>query len=160
MNNNFKLKSIIAIILCLVLAFGAFLFLKKSGIDIYGDKPLSQLAQDVLNIKTDDEYSQIRSIAKDYTLSKKAFKHILTEHSYKSNKPKSKFIKNFDIKYGIEQTLLSKDSEVMNNSKNRRGYIFIKDFNEVIGYDGNKALKKLKVVISDDGYVITAFPTR
>ena len=61
--------------------------------------------------------------------------------------------------YGeIVGKVLTTDSVIKNNTKNRDGYIFIKEFGETIGYDGKKSLSKLKVVLSESGGVITAYP--
>lgn len=105
------------------------------------------------------ELVRIFNLAKNYTLSNSVFNHILTEHAYNSIKPKSKFKKGFDIKSGIKEVLTT-ESSLKNNTKTRDGYIFVKDFGKVIGYDGNKELTKLKVVLSEKGAIITAFPIK
>ena len=108
-------------------------------------------------VEESSELVRIAKLAKNYFLNDKTFKHILTEHGHNSIKYKSKFKKGFDIKDGIRKVLTT-DSVIKNNTKNRDGYIFIKEFGETIGYDGKKSLSKLKVVLSESGGVITAYP--
>lgn len=110
-------------------------------------------------VEESSELVRIAKLAKNYVLSNKTFTHILTEHGVNSIKNKSKFIKNFDIKEGIRKVLTT-DSVIKNNTMSREGYVFIKEFGKTIGYDGKKALSKLKVVLSESGSIVTAFPIR
>ena len=73
---------------------------------------------------------------------------------------KSKFIKNFDIKKAIKETLTDSKSIVSLNTNGRKGFIFIKNFGEKIGTDGGKSLNRMKVVIDEYGKVVTAYPIK
>ncbi|WP_442560335.1 hypothetical protein [Catonella sp.] len=75
-------------------------------------------------------------------------------------KNKSKFVKNFDIKWAIKETLTSSASTISNNINGRKGYIFIKNFYGKIGTEGIKSLNKMKVVIDEYGNVVTAYPIK
>lgn len=111
-------------------------------------------------LKITDQFAGARKLAKNYILSENTYKnHILSSHSYLSTKPdKSKFIKDFDIKRAIRETLTDSKSDVSDNTYGRVGYIFIKDYGRKIGTEGNKSLNKMKVVIDTAGRVITAYP--
>ncbi len=88
--------------------------------------------------------------------------HIWKLHGYNSvRKNKSKFKKGFDIKKGIKDTLTS-NSIIQNNTKSRDGYIFIKKYSNYIGFDkdGKTKLYRLKVVLSNEGKVVTAYPIK
>ena len=73
---------------------------------------------------------------------------------------KSKFIKNFDIKKAIKETLTDSKSIVSLNTNGRKGFIFIKNFGEKIGTEGGKSLNRMKVVIDEYGKVVTAYPIK
>lgn len=111
--------------------------------------------------KATSELAKISRLAKNYKLTNNTYvKHILERHGPRSTwRNKSKFVEGFNIKDGIRSTLTS-DSVIKNNTNSREGYIFIKNFNRTIGYDGKKPLKNLKVVLSKDGYVTTAYPMK
>ena len=73
---------------------------------------------------------------------------------------KSKFIKNFDIKKAIKETLTDSKSIVSLNTNGRKGFIFIKNFGEKISTEGDKSLNRMKVVIDEYGKVVTAYPIK
>ena len=73
---------------------------------------------------------------------------------------KSKFIKNFDIKKAIKETLTDSKSIVSLNTNGRKGFIFIKNFEEKIGTEGGESLNRMKVVIDEYGKVVTAYPIK
>lgn len=73
---------------------------------------------------------------------------------------KSKFIKNFDIKKAIKETLTDSKSIVSLNTNGRKGFVFIKNFGEKIGTEGGKSLNRMKVVIDEYGKVVTAYPIK
>lgn len=106
--------------------------------------------------------SKVSKLAKNYKLTNNQYKnHILARHGAKSTlKGKSKFMASFDIKKGIKDTLTN-DSIIKNNTKGREGYIFIKTYKNPIGYDSKgKKVKRLKVVLNESGYVVTAYPIK
>ncbi|MCF2620186.1 hypothetical protein JQM63_10225 [Oscillibacter valericigenes] len=117
-------------------------------------------------LKATDKASDIleagRKLAKKYTLSDSVYRdHIVKLHSfYSKEKNKSKFIKNFDIKKAIKETLTDSKSIVSQNTNGRKGFIFIKNFGEKIGTEGGKSLNRMKVVIDEYGKVVTAYPIK
>lgn len=117
-------------------------------------------------LKATDKASDIleagRKLAKKYTLSDSVYRdHIVKLHSfYSKEKNKSKFIKNFDIKKAIKETLTDRKSIVSQNTNGRKGFIFIKNFGEKIGTEGSKSLNRMKVVIDEYGKVVTAYPIK
>ena len=82
-------------------------------------------------VEESSELVRIAKLAKNYGLSNKTFTYFLTEHGFNSIKNKSEFIKNFDIKEGIRKVLITV-SVIINNTKNKEGYIFIKEFGKTI----------------------------
>lgn len=70
------------------------------------------------------------------------------------------FIKNFDKKKAIKETLTDSKSIVSLNTNGRKGFIFIKNFGEKIGTEGGKSLNRMKVVIDEYGKVVTAYPIK
>lgn len=112
--------------------------------------------------KTSDILEAGRKLAKRYTLSDSVYRdHIVSLHSfYSKEKDKSKFIKNFDIKKAIRETLTDSKSIVSQNTNGRPGFIFIKNFGKKIGTEGNKSLNRMKVVIDQYGKVVTAYPIK
>lgn len=136
----------------------------------YKEMPCKYIAMKLnLNINTvhtrikraKKELARISRLTKNYKLTNNRYvTHILELHGPRiTTKGKSKFVEGFNIKDGIRSTLTS-DSVIKNNTNSREGYIFIKNFNKTIGYDGKKSFKKLKVVLSKDGYVTTAYPMK
>lgn len=117
-------------------------------------------------LKAIDKASDIleagRKLAKKYTLSDSVYRdHIVKLHSfYSKEKNKSKFIKNFDIKKAIKETLTDSKSIVSLNTNGRKGFVFIKNFGEKIGTEGGKSLNRMKVVIDEYGKVVTAYPIK
>lgn len=117
-------------------------------------------------LKATDKASDIleagRKLAKKYTLSDSVYRdHIVKLHSfYSKEKNKSEFIKNFDIKKAIKETLTDSKSIVSQNTNGRKGFIFIKNFGEKIGTEGGKSLNRMKVVIDEYGKVVTAYPIK
>lgn len=113
----------------------------------------------------DEFLSAARKAADNYNLDEERYlEHIMGRHGYGSTyKPKkeSKFIKSFDIKKGISDTLKDFSVTPKPNTAGRAGYIFEKIYNKVIGVapDGTK-LYKLKVVLDETGNVITAYPIK
>lgn len=112
-----------------------------------------------------DFISSARKAADNYNLDEERYmEHIVGRHEYgspyKPNK-ESKFIKSFDIRKGIRETLTDLSVTPKPNTFNRPGYIFIKEFDKVIGTaaDGTKVYK-LKVVLDEAGNVITAYPIK
>jgi len=104
---------------------------------------------------------EAREAGKKYKMSDEYFeKHIVKNHGSKSTKTgKSKFSEGFDIKKGIKETLIDQKSTVTKNTNNRPGYIFTKDYGYPIGVNEfGQSVTKLKVVIGENGVVITAFP--
>lgn len=111
--------------------------------------------------KTNSTLAAVSKLAKNYKLNSSAYSHILKRHGVNraASEKGGKFIASFDIKSGIRSTLTS-DSVIKNNTMNREGYTFIKNFNKTIGYDGNRPLTKLKVVLNKKGEVVTAYPLK
>ena len=109
------------------------------------------------------ELKKITNLAKNYILTENRYReHIWKLHGYNSvRKNKSKFKKGFNIKKGIKDTLTS-DSIIKNNTKSREGYIFIKKYSNYIGFDKDRKTKlyRLKVVLSSEGKIITAYPIK
>lgn len=110
------------------------------------------------------EYEEkARAIASDYNLTDKEFKkHIVERHGAGSTDPaKSKFNADFDIRQGIDDALTGDDSVVRENTGGRDGYIFEKTYDDPIGTndDGSK-VHTIRVVIGEDGFVVTAFPVK
>lgn len=104
-----------------------------------------------------------REIASDYNLTDKEFeKHIVERHGADSTDPsKSKFYADFDIRQGIDDALTDDDSVVRENTGGRDGYIFEKTYDDPIGTndDGSK-VHTIRVVMGEDGFVVTAFPVK
>ncbi|MGK0551250.1 T7SS effector LXG polymorphic toxin [Enterococcus faecalis] len=104
---------------------------------------------------------EAREAGKKYKMSDEYFeKHIVKNHgSSATEKYKSKFNNDADIRSLIDETLKDKSSSVKPNTGGRNGYIFEKEYGYPIGKDqfGNP-VSKVKVVISPDGLVITAYP--
>lgn len=111
--------------------------------------------------KATSKLNEAAELAKNYKLTEGTYQyHIVKDHGYNSIKQnKSKFYKTFDIKKGIKDTLLG-DSKISDNTDGRAGYIFKKTYSQPIGVssNGKTPFKVLKVVLSRDGYVITAYP--
>lgn len=89
--------------------------------------------------------------------------HIEPRHAHDSKfTDKSHFDRGFDIRDGIQSTWSDKDTSsvvITPNTANRPGYILIKDFGQRIGVNNEgTAVSRLKMVINDQGNVITAFP--
>lgn len=104
-----------------------------------------------------------RRAADRYTLSKKTlFDHILARHGYKTTVPgKSRFVKDFDVRAGIDFVLKSPDARIRANTEGRPGFIFEETYPKKIGVSPEKKpLKTLRVVIDEAGRVITAFPVK
>lgn len=104
-----------------------------------------------------------RRAAGRYALSNKTlFDHILARHGYKTTVPgKSRFVKDFDVRAGIDFVLRSPDARIRANTEGRRGFIFEVTYHKKIGISPEKKpLKTLRVVIDEAGRVITAFPVK
>jgi hypothetical protein len=113
-----------------------------------------------------------RRAADRYTLSNKTFfEHIMQRHGPASTVPgKSRFVKGFDVRAGIDFVLKSADARIRANTdglgngsatRGRRGYIFEVTYHKKIGISPEKKpLKTLRVVIDEAGRVITAFPVK
>ncbi|MCG3110880.1 MAG: hypothetical protein MCM46_03545 [Candidatus Manganitrophus sp. SB1] len=104
-----------------------------------------------------------RRAADRYALSNKTlFDHILARHGYKTTVPgKSRFVKDFDVRAGIDFVLRSPDARIRANTEGRRGFIFEVTYHKKIGISPEKKpLKTLRVVIDEAGRVITAFPVK
>jgi hypothetical protein len=90
--------------------------------------------------------------------------HIIKRHGPNSTlRDKSKFIPGFNIKGGIDKTLRTPDLVIKNtpdpNGNVRKGFIFEKRFPNKIGIDQfGWPVNSLKVVIDENGNVVTAFP--
>lgn len=113
-----------------------------------------------------------RRAAERYTLSNKIlFGHIMARHGPASTVPeKSRFVKSFDVRAGIDFVLKSPDARIRANtdglekesaSRGGRGYIFEVTYRKKIGVSPErKSLRTLRVVIDEAGRVITAFPVK
>ncbi len=104
-----------------------------------------------------------RRAADRYILSNKTlFDHVLARHGPQSTVPgKSRFVKDFDVRSGIDFVLKSADARIRANTEGRRGYIFEVTYRTKIGISPErKPLKTLRVVIDEGGRVITAFPVK
>jgi hypothetical protein len=122
-----------------------------------------------------------RRAADQYTLSNKTFfEHIMQRHGPASTVPgKSRFVKGFDVRAGIDFVLKSADARIRANTdglgngsatrglekgsatRGRRGFIFEVTYHKKIGISPEKKpLKTLRVVIDEAGRVITAFPVK
>lgn len=104
-----------------------------------------------------------RRAADRYALSNRTlFDHILARHGYKTTVPgKSRFVKDFDVRAGIDFVLKSPDARIRANTEGRRGFIFEVTYHKKIGISPEKRpLKTLRVVIDEAGRVITAFPVK
>ena len=123
-----------------------------------------QIVSDAEKItKENSELNKVNNIANNYTLDNRTLNdHILERHGPESTvTDKSKFNSNFDIKTGIDQTIKSPDAILKPNTANRSGYIFEKNFQSPIGVDPyGRDVNVLKVVMNDNGKVITAFPKK
>jgi hypothetical protein len=109
---------------------------------------------------------EARAAGKKYKMSDEYFEeHIKKRHGGGKNVPseyktRSQFKENFDIKDAIHETLNSKESVVKPNTDGRPGYIFIKDYGYPIGSSNGRAVNKLKVIIGENGFVISAYPIK
>ena len=105
-----------------------------------------------------------RRVADRYTLSNKIlFEHILARHGPASTVPgKSRFVKKFDVREGIDYVLKSPDARIRENTdRGRRGYIFEVTYRTRVGVSPErKPLRTMRVVIDEAGRVITAFPVK
>jgi hypothetical protein len=107
--------------------------------------------------------NRARRAADGYTLSNKTlFGHIMERHGPASAIPgKSRFLKGFDVRSGIDFVLKSADARIRSNTEGRSGYIFEVTYHKKIGISPEKKpLKTLRVVIDEAGRVITAFPVK
>ena len=112
---------------------------------------------------TKDWEEKAVDVARNYSLSDDVYvNHILQRHGPESTyKNKSHFNPDFDIKAGIDSTLRGDNPTVNPNTNDRPGYIFLQTFSEPIGINSKgKPLYTIKVVIDEDGNVITAFPQK
>lgn len=120
-------------------------------------KALTTVAKSTLSSK---DLNKALSLARKYKLTNKQYtNHILKNHAHNTKlKNKSKFLKEFNIKSGIKETL--KDSnKITKNTNNRPGYIYIKKFSKPVGVDSKgKKVYQLKVVLDSAGSVVTAYP--
>lgn len=112
---------------------------------------------------TGSKFQDVFDLADNYNLSDDTFNnHILDRHGPNSTYGnKSHFNADFDIKDGIDSTLRGDNFVVGPNTAGREGYIFEQTFTNPIGTNSKgKPLYTLKVVIDEDGNVITAFPKK
>ncbi len=126
------------------------------GKEIQGEaKAAEKISQETSKL---DEVSRL---ANNYNLDEGQYvDHIVERHGADSSVlGKSKFNPDYDIKSGIDDTLKSPDSIIKPNTNDRSGYIFEKSYDEPIGTSKNgKPLNTQKVVIDENGNVITSFP--
>lgn len=104
-----------------------------------------------------------RRAADRYVLSNKVyFGHILARHGPEATLPgKSRFLKGFDVRAGIDFVLKSPDARIRESTEGRRGFLFEEHYRTSIGISPEKKkLKTLRVVIDEQGRVITAFPVK
>ena len=112
---------------------------------------------------SESQFQKVFDLADNYTLSDDTFNnHILDRHEPNSTYGnKSHFNVDFDIREGIDSTLIGDNFVVGPNTAGREGYIFEQTFSNPIGTSSNgKPLYILKVVIDEAGNVITAFPKK
>ena len=112
---------------------------------------------------SESQFQKVFDLADNYTLSDDTFNnHILDRHGPNSTYGnKSHFNVDFDIREGIDSTLIGDNFVVGPNTAGREGYIFEQTFSNPIGTSSNgKPLYILKVVIDEAGNVITAFPKK
>lgn len=105
--------------------------------------------------------AEVDQTAKNSTLSDETYSnHILDRHGPNSTvAKKSVFNSSFDIRQGISDTLSSPNSLIRPNSFGRSGYIFENTYENPIGINKfGSPINTLKVVLGEDGSVITAFP--
>lgn len=118
---------------------------------------------DKIDKKSNGKLQEVFELADNYILSEETYKnHILARHgaNSKSNN-KSHFKADFDIKKGIDSTLVEDNFIVKMNTGGRSGYIFEQKYNKPIGVSSKgKSLYTLKVVIDEKGNVITAYPKK
>jgi len=116
------------------------------------------------NIQTkESKLQEVSNLADNYKLSEEQYiNHIVERHGpYSSYTNKSHFNSDFDIKNGINSTLRGGNSIIKTNTNGRSGYIFEQTFPSAIGTNKKGIpLNTLKVVIDENGSVITAFPKR
>lgn len=120
-------------------------------------RALTTVARSSLSIS---DLNKALTLGRKYILTESQYiNHIVKRHGMYSNLgDKSKFLSNSSIKSLINSTL--KDStKIMKNTDGRAGYIYIKKFSNPVGVDryGNKVYQ-VKVVLDNNGYVVTAFP--
>lgn len=112
---------------------------------------------------TGSQFQEVFDLADNYTLSDDTFNnHILDRHGPNSKYGnKSHFNADFDIREGIDSTLRGDNFVVGPNTAGRERYIFEQTFSNTIGTSSSgKPLYTLKVVIDENGNVITAFPKK
>jgi DNA-binding PadR family transcriptional regulator len=109
----------------------------------------------------DKEY--VKSILDRAVISRKQIdSHIIPAHGFASNMPhKSKFVEHFSIKRGVKDTINHSDTVISRDIHDDTRLILEKDYGRTIGYDslGNPT-NILRVVMQDNGFVITAFPVQ
>ncbi|MBI3803640.1 MAG: hypothetical protein HY282_07730 [Nitrospirae bacterium] len=104
-----------------------------------------------------------RLAADHYLLSNKVlFGHILARHGADATVPgKSRFLRGYDVRAGIDYVLKSPDARIQENTEGRRGYLFEFSYRTPIGISPEKKkLRTMRVVIDAQGRVITAFPVK
>ncbi len=109
------------------------------------------------------KFQDIFDLADNYNLSDDTYNnHILDRHGPDSAYGnKSHFNADFDIKKGIDSTLKGDNFIIKSNTNGREGYIFEQTFTNPIGTSSNgKPLYTIKVVIDEQGNVVTAFPKK
>ena len=128
-----------------------------------GDKLVAEKLGVGSGTGTESKFLEVFATADDYSLSENTFNnHILDRHEPESAyKSKSHFNIDFDIKEGIDSTLRGDTFMVSPNTSGRERYIFEQTFVDSIGTNSKgKPLHTLKVVIDEEGNIITAFPKR
>lgn len=116
-------------------------------------------------VKAGSKLDEVVQLAKRYVLSDSYYDtHILYYHGPSSIAlNKSKFYSGYDIKKGIDDSLKGSENVLIKpNTADRAGYIFYKRYVNPIGVDSDGVTKcyYLKVVIGENGSVITAYPDK
>lgn len=109
--------------------------------------------------KANSKLAEISKLAKNCKITKSTLSHIELRHAPSSKENAGKFASSFykNIENEI-RLMLKNDTVIRNNTRGRSGYIFEKSYNKVIGKENGKNLYKLRVILNEKGYVVTAFP--
>jgi hypothetical protein len=142
-------------LVALIPIIGSLKYVDETAVVVKGTKKLSLL-------------DEVSALAKNYKLSDSRYiDHILYYHEFTSAAvDKSKFFKDINIKYVIDDTLKSGSSLIKPNTADnfgnlRPGFIFEKTYPYQIGINPKgEALYTAKIVINEGGEVVTAYPIR